>query len=113
MSYSDIPKVSPGSSDAERKILSFLDDIKRRKEFYELSYDDSEDTSFMKAFLQMHGPQLFVKNFLNLNTPYKRIFINWQTGTGKTIAALGIAKEFASRMSIGGQKKKIYIIGFT
>lgn len=112
MSYVDIPKVEPGTPSAEAKILSFLDDIKSRKEFYELSYDDTEEHTFMKRFLQMHGPQIFVKNFVNLNTPYKRLFINWQTGTGKTIAALGIAKEFASRAALE-KKKKIFIVGFT
>lgn len=114
MSYVDLPKVQPGTAEAERKILSFLADIKSRKEFFELNYDDTDEGEhFMRRFLQMHGPQLFVKNFLNLDTPYKRLFVNWQTGTGKTIAALGIAKEFASRVTNAGQKKKVFIIGFT
>ena len=111
-SYKDIPVVQPGSESAESQIVDFLRDIQSRKEFAELNYDDQyEGEHFMKRLLQMHGPQLFVKNFMNLNTPYKRLFINWQTGTGKTIAALGIAREFVSRQSYG--RKKIFIVGFT
>src|SRR4051812_35686419 len=41
-----------------------------------------------------HSYQLFVKNFMNPNTPYERLFIGFDVGTGKTLAAIGIAMQF-------------------
>jgi hypothetical protein len=45
-------------------------------------------------FLQFHSYQLFVSNYMNPNTPYSRLLMKWQTGTGKTIGALSIALNF-------------------
>lgn len=105
MAYRDIPK-----SQDKDDIINFLEDIRNRKEFNQYNYGEVTNVStFMSKFLQLHGPQLFVRNFINYNTPYKRLFINWQTGTGKTIAALSIAKEFATIHKY----KKIFITGFT
>jgi hypothetical protein len=108
MAYVDPPKVT--KSTTEKEIVDFLKDIRSRKEFNQYTYNDQSDVrTFMSQFLQLQGPQLFVRSFVNHNTPYKRLFINWQTGTGKTIAALSIAKEYASVY----KNKKIFIVGFT
>ena len=108
MSYYNVPKISDSTKESE--IIDFLQDVQSRKEFNQLNYHDTGIVkTFMSNVLQLHGPQLFVKNFVNDNTPYKRLFVNWQTGTGKTIAALGIAKDFAAVH----KTRKIFIIGFT
>lgn len=108
MSYIDVPNASKGIT--KEDVLTFLNDIRSRKEFNQLSYGENTDVqTYASQFLQLHGPQIFVKNFTNNNTPYKRLFINWQTGTGKTIAALSIAREFVNKT----KQKKIFIVGFT
>lgn len=43
---------------------------------------------------QLTGAQLFIKNLFNPNTLHKRLLINWQTGVGKSIAAISIGNEF-------------------
>jgi len=69
-------------------------------------------------FLQLHSYQIFVKNFMNPDTPYKRLLIEWETGTGKTIAAISIAMSFIDyyrRESERGllQIGTVFVIGFT
>ena len=46
--------------------------------------------------IHLHGSQLFVRGFLTPQTPYMRLLLNWQTGTGKSIAAIGIAQKFVA-----------------
>lgn len=109
MSYKDI--------DSE----DIIKDISSRKEFFSLKIDNRNkfniagsiknqqikqhssdiiprfilDREIKKGnFLQLHPYQLFVSNFINPNTPYKRLLVKWETGTGKTIAALTLAKSF-------------------
>jgi Hom_end-associated Hint/Helicase conserved C-terminal domain len=70
-------------------------DTLRRKEFYELGFDPTHNFRFpstepdvlMGKFLRLGSHQLFVRNFLNPNTPYKRLLIKHQTGTGKCFGA--------------------------
>jgi hypothetical protein len=45
-------------------------------------------------FLKIHSHQLFVRNFMNPNTPYMRLHLQHATGTGKTLASITIAQEF-------------------
>jgi hypothetical protein len=67
--------------------------------------------------LRLHGAQLFVRNFENPNTPYPRLLINWQTGTGKSHAAATIAHEFMrsfrARAALGEQVPTVFYISFT
>lgn len=58
----------------------------KRKEFYSLraeavkpSYRDVPDP-FAGKYLKMHSAQLFAKNLMNPNTPYKRIHLTHATG---------------------------------
>lgn len=75
------------------KLLSF-------KEFYQLIPTDRkqpftftrENARSHKLLLQSY--QHFTRNFLNPNTPYKRILLKQSTGVGKTAEALAIAMEF-------------------
>jgi hypothetical protein len=110
-------------------------DIINRKEFYQYYLPESHnvsnvyDESIIPRFLiekmissgnhlQFHSYQLFVANFINPNTPYSRLLMKWQTGTGKTIGALAVAlnfikyfrnEEINNSSSIGS----VFILGFT
>ena len=68
--------------------------------------------------LRLHKAQLFVSNFFNPNTPFTRLLLNWQTGTGKTIGAISIAQEYVRqyRAQITTpvlDRPTVFIIGFT
>jgi hypothetical protein len=67
---------------------------------------------------QLTGAQLFIKNMFNPNTLYRSILVNWQTGVGKSIAAIAIGNEFIKQYQIRfnlGEKipKMVCILGFT
>jgi hypothetical protein len=60
----------------------FLADLTRRKEIYSLKADPDynfrdppEDDPMVGKYLKIHSQQLFVRNFLNPNTPYKRLHL--------------------------------------
>ena len=65
---------------------------------------------------QLTGAQLFIKNLFNPNTLHKRLLINWQTGVGKSIAAISIGNEFIKLFQeqylIKGIPQMVCILGF-
>jgi len=67
--------------------------------------------------LRLSGAQVFVRNFENPDTEYRRLLIEWQTGTGKSIAAISIGNEFVrqyrARASLGEDAPAVFIISFT
>lgn len=68
--------------------------------------------------LQLHGAQRFVENFGGPDTPYGRLILNWQTGTGKTIAIIAIAlrhvAEYRERAGTPpADRPTVFIVGFT
>ena len=76
-----------------------VNDISTRKEFITYKINKNYDFNDFYRFkinynnlrnnkLILSNTQNFVKNFLNPNTPYKRILIKWNVGLGKTIASL-------------------------
>lgn len=115
----------------------FLSDLIRRKEFFMFSKEGLEDPNIIideeenilpkfllepdiekRRYLRLHSSQLFTKNFMNPNTPFKRLLIKWDTGTGKTIAAIATALKFIEyyqREQISGASEigSVFIIGFT
>lgn len=112
-----------------------INDIIKRKEFYQFDLpkihnnDDRLNNNIIPLFmlekmisdgnyLQFHSYQLFVSNYMNPNTPYSRLLMKWQTGTGKSIGALSIALNFINYL----QKEEaqgslntgsVFIMGFT
>jgi hypothetical protein len=63
---------------------NFLEDLLRRKEFYSLKADpernfrdppDAGEDILAGKYLKIHSHQLFVRNFMNPNTPYKRLHL--------------------------------------
>jgi len=70
------------------------------------------------SFLRLHSYQLFIKNFINPNTPYTRLLVKWETGTGKTIGAISLAMNFIDYYKKEAEKGSlqigsIFIIGFS
>ena len=90
--------------------------IAERKEFHENSIelpiadveDESERLCSMRFELSPH--QIFVKNFLSLNTPYNSLLLYHGLGTGKTCSAIGVSEEMRNYMKQMGITKKIIIV---
>ena len=113
--------------------LALLADLAGRREFNGLSRDISGNSpapapaSAAPAFivapapalkgLRLDGAQLFVREFQNPHTPYPRLLVNWQTGTGKSIAAASIAHAFAgqyrARAALGERQPCVTVVSFT
>jgi hypothetical protein len=103
------------------------DDIISRKEFYWLKKEISELDMFPRYMLEKDirtrtliptGYQLFAANFMNPHTDFKRLFLNWRTGTGKSIGSLWPALNFIAVyriMSEAGLSEigSIFVIGFS
>jgi hypothetical protein len=79
----------------------FNSKIASKKEFYNTQYDDyqlkkveeeSERLCNMKMELSPH--QIFVRNFLSVETPYKGILLYHGLGSGKTCSAITICEEY-------------------
>jgi hypothetical protein len=110
-----------------------IPDIITRKEFYWLKrwpldksnkYSDIiprfllEDSINRSGNLRLLSYQRFIQNYMNPNTPYKRILMKWQTGTGKSIGALSIAMNFIQNYRLEKEIGHIeigsvFIIGFS
>jgi hypothetical protein len=109
------------------------EDINKRKEFNSYKVDKHDhrlygdniiprfmlDDEIQKGrYLQLHSYQLFVRNFMNPNTPYSRLLLKWETGIGKTVGALAIAFNFINyyrkeqRESLE-EVGTVFIIGFS
>jgi hypothetical protein len=109
-----------------------LEDVLKRKEFYALKNKrrSTPEKNILPLFmvedelrkgnvLQLHSYQIFVQNFINVNTPYSRLLMKHSTGSGKTIGAIGIAMNFIKyyrQEELSGTPKdsigSIYIIAF-
>jgi hypothetical protein len=108
-------------------INDFLVDISSRKEFQPQDinlkntvvkgFRPGTNTTLVIPGLKLTGAQLFIRNFENPDTNYKRLLIKWQTGVGKSIAALSISQEFIKqyriRETLEGKAPAVIIISFT
>lgn len=80
MSYPDIYKEGDSTG------AKFLEDLLSRKEFFSLKMDpqhnfrDVHDDQFIGKYLKIHAHQLFVRNFMNPDTPYTRLHLMHGTG---------------------------------
>ena len=108
--------------------VEFIKDLSTRKEFcirgntLESKKDYSgfitTKPNLILPGLHLNGAQLFVQNFQNPNTKYNRLLIKWQTGVGKSIAAISIGlefiRQFRARELLGeSPTPTVYIISFT
>jgi hypothetical protein len=118
----------------ENETKKIVEDIIYRKEFYQLkSHKQQHKTELEKTiiprfmlnhliesgnYLEFHSYQLFIGNYINPNTIYSRLLIKWETGVGKTIAALAMAMNFIQyfqKEDIMGSSTtgSVFVIGFT
>lgn len=93
--------------------------IALRKEFNTSQFDgeiydiEKHANEMCNAKFELAPHQLFVKNFLSMNTPYKSLLLYHGLGTGKTCSAIGIAEEmraYIKNTGITGDRAKIIIV---
>ena len=114
---------------------NLLNDISLRKEFFAYNYNDLDILSkennidkiqnrieldkeiLKKQKLLLLNTQKFVSNFLNPNTPYKRLLLKWDVGLGKTLASIIIALNFIKKYKYFTNKENeignVYVIGYS
>lgn len=90
--------------------------IASRKEFNDTQFDGKitdikkQAELLCKSDFELLPHQMFVKNFLSLQTPYNSLLLYHGLGTGKTCSAIGIAEEMRSFMKQVGITQKILIV---
>jgi flagellar motor protein MotB len=96
---------------------NFNKKIAQRKEFFDTKFDGTvynikEQAELLcNADFELTPHQLFVKNFLSMQTPYNCLLLFHGLGTGKTCSAIGIAEEMRNYMKqVGLVKRKDKII---
>lgn len=72
------------------------DDVEGDAKFVRRFRLDAFEDPYIGKYLKTHSHQLFARNFMNPNTPYMRLYLMHLVGTGKTIAALMVARSFIS-----------------
>jgi hypothetical protein len=131
--YMPIP-TAEGRAPPREDILRLLSDLAGRKEFRPLGanpgganpgaegpdwggFVEANPGGLFLPGLRLNGAQLFIRNFSNPDTDYPRVLIKWQTGVGKSIAAISISQEFVRqfrlRASSGVRAPTVYVISFT
>jgi len=94
----------------------FSTKIAKRKEFYDTQYDGAilpikeQAEKMCNAEVELFPQQIFVKNFLSLQTPYNSLLLYHGLGSGKTCSAIGIAEEMRAYMKQIGIKRGIIIV---
>jgi hypothetical protein len=103
---------------------AFIEDLLRRKEFYELKIpheikkkDEIDELIREVGILKLRSHQTFVRRFMTVFGPGRRLYIKHAPGTGKTLEALSLAKDFLQvykTMYDMGEKKpgNVIVIGF-
>ena len=91
--------------------------ITRKKEFADMGYNGVIYTDvkrhadrLLKERFELSPHQIFVKNFLSLQTPYNSLLLYHGLGTGKTCSAIGICEEMRKYMTRMGRIKKMLIV---
>ena len=111
---------------------NIIEDLLHRKEFYWLKRWDNEKSVIADIIprfllddairhsmnLTLSSYQQFVQNYMNPSTPYKRLLMKWDTGTGKTIGLLSIAMNFINyyrlERDVGNVEiGSVFIMGFS
>ena len=94
-----------------------------KKEFNDNKYKKKDKSNYKKKNLiklsndlckkkefELDPHQLFVKNFISINTPYNGLLLYHGLGTGKTCSAITICEEMRKYYNLMGQNNKIKII---
>jgi len=94
----------------------FNEKIAKKKEFQETKYDGTiyglqeRADALCNSEFELTPHQLFVKNFMSLQTPYNCLLLYHSLGTGKTCSSIGIAEEMRSYMKQIGLQQKIIVV---
>ena len=97
----------------------FAADISARKEFYDTRYEGgrkdvvAEAEKLCNAEFELAPHQVFVRNFLSLETPYNGMLLYHGLGSGKTCSAIGVAEEmrdFLKQTGVRRGRSKILIV---
>ena len=106
----------------QNNLYPLLDDsnfnikIAQHQEFNETKFDgEIKDIkqaaeAFCEKEFELLPHQIFVKNFLSLETPYNSLLLYHGLGTGKTCSAIGIAEEMRNYMKQVHLNQRIMII---
>jgi len=90
--------------------------IAQKKEFSDTRYDgrilDIEEESNYRcnAPFELMPHQLFVKNFMSMQTPYNSLLLYNGLGSGKSLTAIGVSEEMRSYMKQVGVNKRIMVL---
>ena len=90
--------------------------IAAKQEFRETEYDgtiyDVEERANILSNMdfEISPHQVFVKNFLSLQTPYNSLLLFHGLGTGKTCSAIGICEEYRDYLRQSNLSTKIIIV---
>ena len=88
--------------------------IKKLMYHKEFNIGEYENNGIKLDGLRLSPSQTFISNFQNPNTKFLRILLNWQTGSGKTIAAISIAQNFIKQFQLNIENPpSVFIISFT
>jgi hypothetical protein len=95
---------------------NFIVKLSKHKEFYDTQYDgqihpiEKQADILCKTGFELLPHQLFVKNFLSMQTPYNSLLLYHGLGSGKTCSSIGIAEEMRSYMKQLNITKRILVI---
>lgn len=90
--------------------------IAQKREFSDTRYDgrilDIEEESNRRctAPFELMPHQLFVKNFMSMQTPYNSLLLYNGLGSGKSLTAIGVSEEMRSYMKQVGVNKRILVL---
>jgi hypothetical protein len=95
---------------------NFIVKLSKHKEFYDTQYDgqihpiEKQAEILCNTGFELTPHQLFVKNFLSMQTPYNSLLLYHGLGSGKTCSSIGIAEEMRSYMKQLNITKRILVI---
>jgi superfamily II DNA or RNA helicase len=95
--------------------------LSEKKEFNDIPFDNETynvekkaenlcSIENVKKTFEYLPHQLFVRNFLSLQTPYNSLLLYHSVGTGKTLSAISIAEDMRTYLQQLGIRKKIIIV---
>ena len=95
---------------------NFIVKLSKHKEFYDTQYDgqvhpiEKQAEILCNSSFELMPHQIFVKNFLSMQTPYNSLLLYHGLGSGKTCSSIGIAEEMRSYMKQLNITKRMLVI---
>ena len=109
------PLAAGAPADALRK---FLENVSQRREFrMDRAGAAKPGAPIAVPGLHLTGAQTFIRDFAGPDTGYSRLLVKWQTGAGKSIAAIStchaFVQQFRARAALGDSAPTITVLSFT